>query len=79
MSNRVIWLLAAIFIIVGGFTVATFYSKVYGRSQLHIFTCEKTDMSKKCRAQRWMNELLVKILPDKDAGLIKKFSPTPTK
>ena len=78
MSNRVIWLLAAIFIIVGSFTVAIFYSKVYGRAQLHVFVCEKTDVSKKCRAQRWMNELLVKILPDKDAVLIKKFSPTPT-
>lgn len=76
MSNRVVWLMAFVFILLGAFTVMTFYSKVNGRVQMGFFNCPKYSLENRCLIQSSINVLLTKILPDKNTELIKKFEPT---
>jgi hypothetical protein len=77
MSNRVVWLMALVFILLGAYTLMTFYSKINGRVQMKFFACVAHSLENKCIIQSAMNDFLVKILPDKNPELIKKFEPTP--
>lgn len=77
MSNRVVWLMAFVFILLGGYTLMTFYSKINGRVQMRLFDCAAHSLENKCIIQSAVNDFLVKILPDKNPELIKKFEPTP--
>lgn len=79
MSPKLIWFLTIIFIMVGVYTILTFYSKINGPPVLKIFDCPNFSEKTVCLTQGIINNGLQKILPQKNAELIKKFSPQSNK
>lgn len=75
--NKVFWLVAVVFFLIGCYTILTVYSKIAGTPAVNVFKCAEHSLEDKCIVQDSFNRFLDKILPDKSSELIKKFSPTP--
>lgn len=75
--NKIFWLVAVVFFLIGTYTILTVYSKIIGTPAVRIFKCQPHSLEDKCIVQDSFNRFLDKILPDKNPQLIKKFSPTP--
>ncbi len=75
--NKVFWVLAVGFFLIGGYTILTVYSKIAGTPKAIVFNCPEHSLEDKCIIQDSFNRFLDRILPDKNVQLIEKFSPTP--
>lgn len=79
MSPKLVWLLTIIFVLVGVYTILTFYSKINGPPVIKIFNCPSFSEKATCLTQEMLNNGFQKILPQKNEELIKKFSPQSNK
>lgn len=79
MSPKLIWFLTIIFILVGVYTILTFFSKINGPPVIKIFDCPRFSERTVCLIQEMINNGFQKILPQKNEELIKKFSPQSNK